>query len=269
MGNSASHEPQSLAGESRRCVTLRSVSGAEAAFARKQAVRELVWRRLQEHAAARFPGAWGRIPNFVGAEAAAERLAASPDWQRASVVKVNPDSPQLPVRARALADGKLLYMAVPRLASARPFLALDPSRVGPPRRAVSIRAAERLGAPVTVEEMESVDLVVCGSVAVNRLGARLGKGGGYSDLEFALLLEAGRIGEGTRLATTTHELQVLDAELPETDHDFRVDLVFTPERTIRAPLAGRPPGIIWKHLGSEKIQAVPALREMAGRRGGP
>src|SRR5437870_974003 len=125
-------------------------------LARKQAVRERVWRRLEEQGAARFPGARGRIPNFLGAEAAADRLATSPAWQRASVVKVNPDAPQLPVRARALADGKLLYMAVPRLATARPFLRLDPTKVGRPRSAASIRGAARLGTPVTLGDMERI-----------------------------------------------------------------------------------------------------------------
>jgi 5-formyltetrahydrofolate cyclo-ligase len=233
------------------------------ALARKQALRERVWRCLQEAGAARFPGAWGRIPNFVGAEAAAERLASTPAWQRASVVKVNPDAPQLPVRARALAEGKLLYMPVPRLAAPRPFLALDPAKVGSPRRAASIRGAGRFGVPVGLDEMTRVDLVVCGSVAVNRQGARLGKGGGYSDLEFALLVEAGRIDRGTRLATTVHPLQVLDEDLPETDHDFRVDLVVTPTETIALANSRRPPGIIWEHLEQEKIEAVPVLRQLA------
>jgi 5-formyltetrahydrofolate cyclo-ligase len=239
------------------------VGELDEALARKQALRERVWRRLQEAGADRFPGAWGRIPNFMGAEAAAERLASSPAWQRASVVKVNPDAPQLPVRARALADGKLLYMAVPRLAAPRPFLALDPARVGPPRRAASIRGAGRLGVPVALDEMSTVDLVVCGSVAVNRQGARLGKGGGYSDLEFALLVQAGRIDRRTRLATTVHPLQVLDEDLPETDHDFRVDLVVTSTETIALVNSRRPPGIIWEHLELAKIDAVPVLRQLA------
>ena len=54
---------------------------------------------------------------------------------------------------------------------------------------------------------------------MNREGARVGKGGGYSDLEFALLAEAGLVGSAT-MATTAHPLQVLDEDLPETDHDF-------------------------------------------------
>jgi hypothetical protein len=73
-----------------------------------------------------------------------------------------------------------------------------------------------------------VDLVVCGSVAVNREGARIGKGGGFSDLEVAFLLEAGAIRPDTVLATTVHALQVVDEPLPETIYDFRVDLIVTP-----------------------------------------
>ena len=63
----------------------------------KQAVREHVWALLERERAARFPGAAGRIPNFVGAEVAAERLASLPEWQVARVLKANPDAPQLPV----------------------------------------------------------------------------------------------------------------------------------------------------------------------------
>ena len=54
-------------------------------------------------------------------------------------------------------------------------------------------------------ELQPVDLVVCGSVAVNREGARVGKGGGFSDLELALLVEAGLIGPETVVATTVHQ----------------------------------------------------------------
>jgi 5-formyltetrahydrofolate cyclo-ligase len=88
-----------------------------------------------------------------------------------------------------------VYMAVPRLAEERPFILLDPERLDlPPRRAASITGATRAGRRVGVEGLRPVDLVVCGSVAVNRQGARVGKGGGFSDLEFALPVAAGLIG---------------------------------------------------------------------------
>jgi 5-formyltetrahydrofolate cyclo-ligase len=224
-----------------------------AVAASKQAVRERVWTLLERERAARFPGARGRIPNFRGAEAAAARLAGLREWQSGRVVKANPDAPQLPVRRTALADGKRVYMAVPRLREERPFVLL--------RRDATIRGATREGRPTAVEELEHVDLIVCGTVAVNRKGARVGKGGGYSDLEFGLLVEAGVVDAETLIVTTVHPLQVLDEELPETEHDFHVDRVVTPDEVIATP-SKRPPGILWDHLDEEKIAAVPPLRRI-------
>jgi len=245
-------------------VTGASAPGLEEAARAKQAVRERVWSLLERERVARFPGAKGRIPNFAGASAAAGRLASLPEWRVARVVKANPDAPQLPVRARALAEGKVLYMAVPRLADERPFILLDPERLHvPPRRAASIAGSARAGRRIGVAELQPVDLVVCGSVAVNHQGARVGKGGGFSDLEFALLVEAGLIGTDTVLATTVHPLQVLAEALPETAHDFRLDLIVAGEQVIRCRRTRRPPGILWDHLDAAKTAAIPALAARA------
>lgn len=230
----------------------------------KQAVRDRVWELLEREGAARFPGARGRIPNFIGAEAAAKRLAETDEWARARMVKANPDSPQLPVRAVALAEGKLLYMAVPRLRTPKPFLLLDPKRLtkASARKAASIRGANTFGIPVSISDMRRVDLIVCGSVAVNSQGARVGKGGGFSDLEFGLLTEAGLVDSETIVATTVHPIQVVKERLPETRHDFRVDLIVTPEETIRPArkTERRPPGIIWSDLDQAKIAKIPILQ---------
>jgi 5-formyltetrahydrofolate cyclo-ligase len=102
-------------------------------------------------------------------------------------------------------------------------------------------------------------------VAVNRQGARIGKGGGFSDLEFALLVERGLVGDWTTIATTVHALQLLDERLPETDHDFRVDVIVTPTGTVRTRRRRRPPGLLWDHLDAEKRAAIPVL----GAPGGP
>src|SRR6266700_6018495 len=85
----------------------------------KAEIRQKVWQTIQREGAARFPGALGRVPNFAGAERAAQLLREMAVWRRALVVKVNPDAPQLPVRRLALAEGKILYMAVPRLRTER------------------------------------------------------------------------------------------------------------------------------------------------------
>ncbi|MBW3591073.1 MAG: 5-formyltetrahydrofolate cyclo-ligase [Actinobacteria bacterium] len=229
----------------------------------KQVFRERVWRDLKEQGAARFPGAQGRIPNFIGAEAAARRLASLPEWTGARVLKCNPDSPQLPVRTQGLKDGKRIYMAVPRLREERPFLLLDPEVITESsRKAASIKGSSAAGRPVALGEMEPIDLIVCGTVAVNRSGARIGKGGGFSDLEFALARQAGIVTADTVIATTVQQVQVLDEELPETDHDFRVDLVVTPDEVIRCPGSARPEGIFWSHLDDSTIQSIPVLRAL-------
>lgn len=139
-----------------------------------------------------------------------------------------------------------------------------------PRKAASIRGAAAEGSPIGFAGMEPIDLIVCGTVAVNRQGVRIGKGGGYSDLEFALARQAGVIGDWTCVATTVHPVQILDEDLPETEHDFRVDLVVTPDEVIRPPHSGGlrgPSGILWSHLDDAKISAIPALAELRARSG--
>lgn len=232
----------------------------------KQAIRERIWNAIDgTEGVARFPGARGRIPNFVGAERAAERLAELPEWQRARRFKVNPDSPQLPVRARALAEGKILYLPVPRLAAEQPFLRLQGSKLRvPARKAASIRGASKHGTPVDPDSLEHIDLIVCGTVAVDERGARVGKGGGYSDLEYAIGRELGIVDDDTVIVTTVHELQVVPDRLPETSHDFGVDIIVTPERVLRPHRRKRPKGIIWSHLDGDKLAAIPVLGRWRG-----
>lgn len=233
----------------------------------KQAIRERIWRLLDQQGAPPPPGAAGRIPNFVGAETAADRLAQLPVWQAATVVKANPDKAQLPVRARALAEGKLLYMAVPNLAEERPFYLLDRERLSiPPAEAASSKVAATVARTAAADELRPVDVVIGGSVAVNRDGARIGKSAGYSDLEVALLIEAGRLPAEALIVSTVHPLQVVDEALPETEHDFRVDLIVTPDEVIACGPPRRPPGLMWEQPDAAKIAAIPALaRLVAGR----
>jgi 5-formyltetrahydrofolate cyclo-ligase len=175
------------------------------------------------------------------------------------VVKANPDAPQLPVRRRARRDGKTLYMAVPRLADEKPFVEVrgDPT----------IKRALAEGRPVGLEDLRPVELIVCGTVAVNRKGVRIGKGGGFSDLEFALLVEQGLVDRDTAIVTTVHDLQLVDGPLPETEHDFRVDVIVTPTTTVRTRAGRRAPGILWDHLDPAKVAAIPVLQaaSRAGR----
>jgi 5-formyltetrahydrofolate cyclo-ligase len=229
----------------------------------KDTLRREIWALLEEKRVARFPGAEGRIPNFTGAEICARLLVETPLWKQATVLKVNPDSPQRAIRQRALEEGKTLYMPVPRLGSPKPFIELDPKTLTTsPYKASSIKGAANYGRSVSLREVKRIDLIVCGSVVVNRKGARIGKGGGYSDLEYALLREEKKVDDRTPIVTTVHPLQLVDIELPMTEHDIPLNAIITPEeaKTIR-PRFQKPTGIYWHILPPEKIDAIPVLKE--------
>lgn len=233
----------------------------------KAALRTRVWRRLAARRVARFPfPIEDRIPNFIGAEAAALRAATLPEWNAARRLKCNPDAPQRPVRLRALQEGKTIFVAVPRLAEAKCFIRLDPRRLeGRLAEAATIGGASRLGEAVGPEALGKIDLVVAGSVAVNVKGHRLGKGGGYSDLEWALARDLGAVDARTPVMTTVHELQVVRDAIPMTSHDVPLNLIVTPERVIRARgTRAKPRGIRWDELSDEQIAAMPVLARLRG-----
>ena len=285
----------------------------------KQAVREAVWDAFEAGDQARFPfPPHDRIPNFAGADAACERLTETAEWADAATLKCNPDAPQLPVRRAALRAGKTVYVAQPRLRDPDPFLRLDPATIEADGDATiddatTVSGVSTHGTPVAPEAVPRVDLVVSGSVAVTTDGARIGKGEGYSDLEWGVLRELGAVdsetqyGSGsegqsapgnraspgdsrtrsgddaTTVATTVHELSVIDGPasavageraadggagpdaLPEPDaHDVPLDLIATPERTIRTETPyERPSGIDWGALDAERLDEIPVLAERA------
>ncbi|MFB6125572.1 MAG: 5-formyltetrahydrofolate cyclo-ligase [Halanaeroarchaeum sp.] len=235
----------------------------------KQAIRERVWDDLADASVARFPfPPHGRIPNVAGADRAAERLAERPEWERATAFKSNPDAPQLPVRRRALHDGRTVYMAVPRLRDERCFMGLDPATIADLDAAPTVSHADEYATRVGPDALPHVDLIVAGSVAVSPAGDRIGKGEGYSDLEWAILAEAGLVDRETTVATTVHERQVVDDAFTPDAHDVPMDLVVTPERVLETDRReDRPEGIDWAALDEERIAEMPVLASLRERRG--
>jgi 5-formyltetrahydrofolate cyclo-ligase len=241
-------------------------SGRAEAELAKAGVRERIWTLLELRGAVPVPpGAHDRIPNFQGAGEAATRIEGLAEWARAAIIKANPDKAQFSLRRRALEQGKVVYMAVPRLAKHHPFVRLDPNRLsGRLDEASTSEGGVALGQLVDVEDMEPIDLVVCGTVAVNPRGVRVGKGGGFSDLEVGMVVEAGLVCGDTPIVTTVHDLQLVDEDLPATAHDFEVDWIATPRDLLRTDVTSRRlPGILWDDLTREKVAAIPALRRLA------
>ncbi|ESS11822.1 MAG: 5-formyltetrahydrofolate cyclo-ligase [uncultured archaeon A07HR60] len=238
----------------------------------KQSIREAVWEDLEASGVARFPfPPTDRIPNFAGADEAAERLAERPAWEGAGTVKSNPDAPQLPVRRQALRDEITVFVAQPRLRDADPFLRLEPGEIADIGDATTVSGISTHGAAVGPDNVPVVDLIVAGSVAVGSDGQRIGKGEGYSDLEWGMLAELGAVTEETTVATTVHERQVLDgqpgisADMPEPEpHDVPLDLIVTPERTIQTNTQyDQPAGVDWNRLPTDRLDEIPVLAELA------
>ena len=226
----------------------------------KQALRERVWRELEARGITTFPKpARGRIPNFVGSRTAATLLRSLPTYAQARTIFVNPDAAQLAVRELALRDEKRLIMATPRLREG--FILLNPAEIKDARGAASIRGAFKHGKKTSVHGVK-VDLIVEGSVAVDRRGGRTGKGGGFGDLEFAILRETGAITDKTPIVTTVHPLQIVD-EVPMSEHDVSVDFIVTPDRIIETTHSHpKPSGIIWELLPSDVFKRMPILAEL-------
>lgn len=219
--------------------------------------------RLEEDGFARFPKPIvGRIPNFVGAEAAANKLIELTIFKEAERVKVNPDSPQRPVRHAVIRSGKILLTPTPRLRNG--FLLLQPGSIplSAIRKASTIGGAGQYGKSVSLFQMPDIDLVVLGSVAVSPDGARLGKGHGYGEIEFGILKELNLISERAKIVTTVHEAQIVN-KIPIEEHDVPVDFIVTPKRVLETKTPyPRPPGIIWNKITSKMLEEMPVLKEL-------
>lgn len=230
-------------------------------FRTKDKARQFVWDQISKKKVACFPfPPHGRIPNFVGAREAAKRLFEIPVFRNARRIKVNPDAPQRYVRELALRMGMTVFVPTPRLRAG--FKRFDPATIPQEnlREAASLSKGARWGEEVALEDLPQLDAIVAGSVAVTRSGHRCGKGEGYSDLEFGMLLELGHA--PVPLATTVHPVQVLD-DFPRDAIDLPLSYIVTPYDTIRVRSAlKRTKGIHWNRLKVEQLKAMPVLNEL-------
>ena len=236
----------------------------------KDALRHQVWQVLETGGLAMGP-VWSHIPNFIGADRAAWFLAQTPEWQAARVVKCNPDPPQIPLRLRALYEGKVLYAPVPYLTRDFPYLRIDPAALT--ARGVSFELAATSegymmhGERVGFEGVEPLDFCVVGSVAVSRAGGRTGKGAGFADLETGIFRELGIIGPDTPMATTVHSSQLVPADrVVMAAHDSPLDYVATEAELIATGNTDpRPRGVAWEQVQPDQYETIPFLASLRDR----
>ncbi|XP_060734811.1 methenyltetrahydrofolate synthase domain-containing protein isoform X2 [Tachysurus vachellii] len=235
--------------------------------ANKWDIRLKVWDYIETKDLATFPRpVHHRIPNFKAASVACDRFSVLQEFRSSSAVKVNPDKPQERARFHVLHAGKTLLVPTPRLRTGL-F-----NRIVPPHRATmedlrvcsTSRGVKEFSVPVGLDSRVNVDLVVVGSVAVSEKGYRIGKGEGFADMEYAMMVSMGAVNESTVVVTVVHDCQVVD--IPEgltESHDLTVDYILTPSRIIKTESRiPKPQGIIWSKLDAEMLEKIPILKKL-------
>ncbi|XP_078400722.1 methenyltetrahydrofolate synthase domain-containing protein isoform X3 [Cetorhinus maximus] len=195
-------------------------------------IRQKVWDYMEENDLANFPRpVHHRIPNFKGAYEACSKIKNLDSFIKTREVKVDPDKPLEGVRLATL------------------------------------QGVKDFSVPVRLDAKVHVDLVVVGSVAVSDKGWRIGKGEGFADLEYAMMVSMGAVDENTVVVTTVHDCQLLD--IPEElmdDHDLTVDYILTPTQVIKTDCKrSKPQGIIWSKVDSEMMEKIPILKSLQFR----
>ncbi|MFE8701435.1 5-formyltetrahydrofolate cyclo-ligase [Cytobacillus sp. FJAT-54145] len=228
----------------------------------KNEIREKIWNKLEEEKLGRFPFPLkGRIPNFKGAEKAAHFVFNMPEYKNAKIIKVNPDSPQLPIRAQALRDGKTILVPTPRLKAG--FIMVKPEWVpaGEERKAASLKHIHTYGKEIPLSDMPKIDLIFAGSVALHKDGRRVGKGEGYADREYAIIRELGN--PAVPVIGTVNSAQVVEDEIPIDRFDLTVDWIATEKELIEtnSPYE-KPTGIQWDLVTEEEMEEMPVLRDI-------
>ncbi|KAL2334942.1 hypothetical protein Fmac_016155 [Flemingia macrophylla] len=255
----------------------------------KWIIRKRIWDTMEARNFANNPRpVHHRIPNFVGASVAAQKMRELDVFQVAQCVKVNPDSPQKQVRFLTLSDGKKLLTPQPRLRTGF-FSVLESNMVslGAINEACTSVGVAKYGRAIGLDEKIKVDLIVIGSVAVDpTTGARLGKGEGFAELEYGMLRYMGAIDDSTPIVTSgsfgsfpafatslSHSFKLHDCQLVDDIpveklliHDVPVDIICTPTQVIFTNTSiPKPQGIYWDKLSPEKLGQIRILRELKKR----
>ncbi|KAG7473539.1 hypothetical protein MATL_G00096970 [Megalops atlanticus] len=234
--------------------------------ASKWDIRQKVWDYIEAKNLANFPRpVHNRIPNFKGAQSACTHVSNLEVFHRTNEIKVDPDKPLEGARLAVLQAGKTLLVPTPRL---RTGLL---NKIVPPQGAsrddlhvcATSQGVKEYSVPIGLDEKVKVDLLVVGSVAVSEKGYRIGKGEGFSDMEYAMMVSTGAVRDPV-VVTVVHDCQVMD--IPENlteSHDLTVDYVLTPTRVIKTDCKHpKPQGIIWAKLDAAMLEKIPVLKKL-------
>ncbi|KAK3043901.1 hypothetical protein RJ639_000600 [Escallonia herrerae] len=263
----AAYETERLALDAEARESMAEASEGDDPKAWKWVIRKRVWDLMEAQNIAQFPRpVHHRIPNFVGASVAADKVQNFPPY--------------------VVTSGKQLLTPQPRLRTGF-FSILDSSMLTPStiKEACTSVGVAKYGRPIRLDEKIKVDIIVIGSVAVDpKTGARLGKGEalnrkGFAELEYGMLRYMGAIDDSTPVVTSVHDQQLVD-DIPIEKlliHDVPVDIICTPTQEQANKLTWHlyhdpknlsndvAAGIYWDKLSPEKLGQIRILRELKGK----
>jgi len=232
--------------------------------------RQKVWSELRAVAKpdSRFHFDFSEfITDFVGSDIATERLTGMEVYRSAQVVFITPDNCLELLRAQAIRDDKVLLMTTYGIR--RGFIELLRSDVkgGLEEWAVLLDVIERVGRHISLAEIQQryprIDQLVTGGSAVNRQGARFGKGHGFFDIEWATLYSMGVVDVSTPVVDVVHDCQIVDEALDISPFDTICDYIVTPTQVIQVDSPQKPVGgIYWDRLAPGMIESISTLREL-------
>lgn len=180
---------------------------------------------MEENGLVTFPRpCYGRIPNFIGAKTAGNKIQELKEFQIAKCVFSVPDSSLMEVRKQTLLTGKILLVALPHITGYREIIGRELAN-----KASTIEGFKQYGKKAKTP----ADLFVQGSVAVDLKGNRLGKSKSYGDREYSELKENELLNPNAKVITVVHDCQIVeDFSDLISKHDVKVDYVITPNRII-------------------------------------
>ncbi|XP_063044035.1 methenyltetrahydrofolate synthase domain-containing protein isoform X1 [Engraulis encrasicolus] len=235
--------------------------------ATKWDIRQKVWDYIEANDLANFPRpVHNRIPNFKGAHGACNKVSELEVFGKTEEVKVDPDKPLEGARLLVLEAKKTLLVPTPRLRTGLFNKIVPPQGASKEdlRVCSTSQGVKDFSVPIGLDAKVKVDLVVVGSVAVSEKGYRIGKGEGFADMEYGMMVAMAAVDESTVVVTVVHDCQVVDIpeELIES-HDLTVDYILTPTRVIQTGCTrAKPPGIIWSKVDAEMLAKIPILKKL-------
>jgi len=253
-------------------------SGSTLTYPEREAIWGHVRLDLLQHAGAipdsRFHYDFSSfVPDFRGSSSAIDRIVQLPCYISANTILVTPDNSLEQLRHRALKDGKKVLVATYKLL--RGFVLLDPKRISEDKYEMAslldIMERPGIGRPLTLAQMEEVDLCVTGVLAITEQGITIRKSSNYFEIQWGILLDRKALDQKTPVVAIAHSCQVIGRaeELKQLQPDGQLhitpDFIVTPERVIASSSVEKASANIdLDALDPGLFATIPLLQELKG-----